>query len=840
MAADFNLTNQYISQSFENLVQDSGSIPVDGLGNQITNLTVTASKATNADTASFFGDGIVTASAVSSTITFTKDNGTTFDLTVAQSGSVDSASYAAFAEDANSASYAVTASHLTGVVTSASYATFAQNADEANDLVITVKNVSGGTLAIGTAVHPVGVTGENIEVVTASADQAGNMPAVAVLSQEISNNGSGTAIINGRLTGINTANLVAGAPVYVNNGGLFTATKPTGSALIQNIGTAAKINASDGEIILQGSGRSNDVPNISTGYLWVGNNDQVATPTLSSSIVVDNANTASYVAGANVDGTVASATSASHAIRADIADDLDSSARINITDITASNASFTSASIGFLQSITGSAKIIGDAFIILNNDTPTERYAGVKVYDSGSSNNTSSLQYDGLTDDWFFEKDVLGSTEYGVSLFGPEYSTKGTPTYNTNNTLPKGTGGHHLNDSSIVDDGTNVTTNLPISASGGITGSLFGTASYAENANVDSGSWDGIFTGSASITSSLTVDGAFRNNIKEQPGSSNQFDILTAPSFTKSVNPGSGSTVVYNSISYANWGGGKENVWLVEQGNAAFNVYAQQAVGIGRITNALAAGSGQTLAAMDLVNVNEISQSATEVRNYGSYMALGEYNGKQIQIGNSNRNVADLRANQNIAIMGQDIFLGGTQDTSYTFRESTVNFDGNTPTKDIKLDYTGSVYLRQSGSIAGTPALIVTGSVTATSFTGSLLGSDIVVSGSVVSEISALSIASNTASMDCSLGDMFTLTLVSGSNTHLDATNIQRGQTISLKVLQPSTATDSYGTMTFDSEFAFAGGTAPTITAASGSTDILTFQSYDATTLFGTAVQNLS
>ena len=82
MAADFNLTNQYISQSFDNLVQNSGSIPVDGLGNQITNLTVTASKATNADSASFFGDGIVTASAVSSTITFTKDNGTTFDVTV--------------------------------------------------------------------------------------------------------------------------------------------------------------------------------------------------------------------------------------------------------------------------------------------------------------------------------------------------------------------------------------------------------------------------------------------------------------------------------------------------------------------------------------------------------------------------------------------------------------------------------------------------------------------------------------------------------------------------------------------------------------------------------------
>ena len=46
--------------------------------------------------------------------------------------------------------------------------------------------------------------------------------------------------------------------------------------------------------------------------------------------------------------------------------------------------------------------------------------------------------------------------------------------------------------------------------------------------------------------------------------------------------------------------------------------------------------------------------------------------------------------------------------------------------------------------------------------------------------------------------------------------------------------------LSFAPEFKFAGGTAPTITAASGSTDILTFQSYDASSLFGTAVQNLS
>lgn len=51
--------------------------------------------------------GIVTASINASTITFTKGDQTTFDIVVSQSGSVESASYALFAENAGTASYAL-------------------------------------------------------------------------------------------------------------------------------------------------------------------------------------------------------------------------------------------------------------------------------------------------------------------------------------------------------------------------------------------------------------------------------------------------------------------------------------------------------------------------------------------------------------------------------------------------------------------------------------------------------------------------------------------------------------------------------------------------------------
>ena len=114
------------------------------------------------------------------------------------------------------------------------------------------------------------------------------------------------------------------------------------------------------------------------------------------------------------------------------------------------------ASIAYLQQVTGSAKVIGDAYIILNADTPSQRYGGLKVYDSGSSPvSTGSFIWDSVNNDWFYEyqKDA---TDYAVALFGPEFSTKGSPTYLTTNTIPKAAGGHHLGDSSITDDGSTI------------------------------------------------------------------------------------------------------------------------------------------------------------------------------------------------------------------------------------------------------------------------------------------------------------------------------------------------------------------------------------------------
>jgi hypothetical protein len=171
----------------------------------------------------------------------------------------------------------------------------------------------------------------------------------------------------------------------------------------------------------------------------------------------------------------------------------------NFTTITGSNASFTSASIGYLQQVTGSEVIIGDEFIILNADTPTARYAGVKVYDSGSGTPaTASLEWDGNTDNWIFMEES-GNT--AVILTGATGS-RGSETLPTENTLQKGGGHHTLIDSSISDDGTLVDIDANVSASGYVSASEF-IGDGSKLTGVDAFP----YTGSAEITGSLGVTG---------------------------------------------------------------------------------------------------------------------------------------------------------------------------------------------------------------------------------------------------------------------------------------------------------------------------------------------
>jgi hypothetical protein len=123
-------------------------------------------------------------------------------------------------------------------------------------------------------------------------------------------------------------------------------------------------------------------------------------------------------------------------------------------------------------------------------------------------------------------------------------------------------------------------------------------------------------------------------------------------------------------------------------------------------------------------------------------------------------------------------------------------------------------------------------------YTGSaVITGSLVVTGSVRGEVRALSISSQTASLDCSLDNSFTLLLVSGSTTFLNPSNILPGQTINIRITQPSTA---FGSMSFPTSIKQPTANIYTPTLASDAVDIITLISFDSSSLNLSSVKNLA
>lgn len=137
----------------------------------------------------------------------------------------------------------------------------------------------------------------------------------------------------------------------------------------------------------------------------------------------------------------------------------------------------------------------------------------------------------------------------------------------------------------------------------------------------------------------------------------------------------------------------------------------------------------------------------------------------------------------------------------------------------------GTASFATTASYFNTDNLATTGSVT---FTGNQI-----VTGSTRGNVTALTITSNTASMDLSVGNFFTLQLVSGSNTHINPSSILPGQTSILTLYTTGSATVS-----FPNSVKQPSGSTYTPTTSSG-VDILTLASVDSSTLYVVAVKNL-
>ncbi len=104
------------------------------------------------------------------------------------------------------------------------------------------------------------------------------MPAIGVAADTYGTNDKGYIITHGAAERINTNAFNVGDTVWVGQFGGLTNIRPSGINLVQNVGIVGKKSGGAGEIEAIALGRTNDVPNIPRGSMWVGDATGVANP----------------------------------------------------------------------------------------------------------------------------------------------------------------------------------------------------------------------------------------------------------------------------------------------------------------------------------------------------------------------------------------------------------------------------------------------------------------------------------------------------------------------------------------------------------------------------------
>jgi len=204
-------------------------------------------------------------------------------------------------------------------------------------LHLQVRNDDSVTIPAGTPIYSTGEIGgsERIKVKIASASDASKMPAIGITETELNTTSTkdGFAIINGiyntNITPV-SGNPTVGDTIYVHANGGVTTIKPSGSNLIQNIGTVLKA-AGGGQIQgmkVSSIDRTNDVPNLLHNTIFFGSgsdqSQQIHISGALDSTVINNITASGVISSSNYifasefvapQGTINQLT-ASHAITA--------------------------------------------------------------------------------------------------------------------------------------------------------------------------------------------------------------------------------------------------------------------------------------------------------------------------------------------------------------------------------------------------------------------------------------------------------------------------------------------------------------------------------------------
>lgn len=162
----------------------------------------------------------------------------------------------------------------------------------ASTIIELVRNETGSAIPRGTPVAIVGYASSRPLVAPADANDPTRMPAIGLAYEQIADGSNGSVVAIGIAKQIDTSAFTVGQTLYVSTTpGVLTGTPPTGeTGLIQNIGKVTDVGV-NGRVLVLGPGRTNAVPNLDNGKIFLGNgSNQAASTTLNTTVVPEGTN----------------------------------------------------------------------------------------------------------------------------------------------------------------------------------------------------------------------------------------------------------------------------------------------------------------------------------------------------------------------------------------------------------------------------------------------------------------------------------------------------------------------------------------------------------------------
>jgi hypothetical protein len=921
-----NLGPLNIKDTYEGLVQISGSdILTDGSGSVISSLDISASFATSASHAET--SSIAT---TSSFVEISLDNTTNDYLTVTfVDGLGEQGLKGAAALDYNPSTRKLRTTTFEGALegnadtaTSASHAVVADSADVATEVSVGIDTTDAERYV--TYVDSTGAQGVNVDANltfnpstnnlttdTFTGDLVGNADTATSASHAVN---ADTAISASYAT---TASFALNVTAPTLQSVLDQGNSATGSIILTDGDSTPQgvvVNPNETEsIIISTDDRSaggdlielklgttnsnafitveNTALNISSTNGIEFNNAITATSISASSFIsasefigdltgnadtATTANTASYVAGANVDGTVATATSASHAIFADTAG--------GATDVNALyTASISDATITFDKGDASTFDITVNNVVSANS---ASYVMGANVDGAVATANTASYvlgaNVDGAVALANTASYVAGANVDGqvASALSSSYAVTASFALNAfTPTLQQVTDAGATTTNPITITDTVATGNQALTVTGnfeiGMPGSNNTITAYS-GSGIIGGAEHGTVSGKANV-----VIGGLYNRASGTQGTNivlggtdnqvdNGFRCGTLAGESLNVN---GTNVVgiggYNNLvggTYSVFAGGTGNnlggtsyfVGGVNNSNSSGYVFGmiggteldcqtdstflgggnRNTTVSGHRDGAILGGNDHTINGSDTDrsvilggNSNTIQSGSADSAVVGgaTNVTIGD---KSVILGGSNHNNSGERSGM-LAGWDSDInggqastIVGGGAHTLNANYASLIGGETNTVTHDRSVVIGGTGLSTDRTDQVVVPNLKLSGTV----------DGPLIVTGSVEGNVSTIPVVSNTGSMDCSLGNYFELTLQNGVDTHLVATNLKAGQSITLKVTNNAT---SAGTLSFQPNvFAFEGGVPFSVTATTNAVDLLAFTNFNGGLLYGSGLNN--